>query len=55
MLIENHMGILRYAADEAQLITGAGTLRVTGEGLTLRQLGQEQVMISGTLQGWSYE
>ncbi|MCL2695299.1 MAG: YabP/YqfC family sporulation protein [Clostridiales bacterium] len=55
MLVENHMGILRYAANEAQLVTGAGTLRVTGEGLTLRLLGQEQVVISGALSSWEYE
>ena len=55
MLVENHMGVLRYAADKVQLITGAGTLSITGEGLTLRLLGQEQVYISGELRSWEYE
>jgi len=55
MLLENHMGVLCYAADEVQLLTGAGTLTVTGEGLTLCLLAREQVYISGELHTWGYD
>jgi len=55
MLVENHMGILRYTTEAVQLITGAGTLSVAGKGLTLRLLGQEQVYIAGELKAWGYE
>ena len=55
MLVENHMGILRYAADEVRLVTGAGELCVQGAGLTLRLLGQEQLYIAGELKNWAYD
>ena len=37
------------------LLTGCGTVRVTGEGLQVKELGESQALIVGRLERWAYE
>ena len=55
MLVENVAGVRRCTQEEVLLLTGCGTVRVTGEGLQVKELGESQALIVGRLERWAYE
>ncbi len=55
MTVENHTGVYEYKTELVRLQTREGMLRVTGEGLMLRELSRERIYISGRLNGFFYE
>ncbi len=55
MLVENVAGIRRCTQTEVTLLTGAGTLSVTGEELLVKELGESRAMLTGKLQRWAYD
>ena len=54
MLVENVSGIRRCTEREILLLTGCGTLSVTGEKLLVKELGESRALLSGRLDGWTY-
>lgn len=54
MLVENVAGIRRCTEGEVLLLTGAGTLLVAGEKLTVKELGESRALIVGGLERWAY-
>lgn len=55
MSVENHEGIFEYEADSIRLTFPGGMLRVTGEGLELKELSQAKAYISGRIHGMALE
>lgn len=49
MTIENHKGLLEYAPEHVRIASGSGSLSVMGEGLTLRQMSAECIVVTGTI------
>lgn len=49
LLVENHQGLKVYTGAEIWLQTSVGALQVTGEGLEIKLITQEQVEIAGRI------
>lgn len=49
MLVENHRGIVEYSQDRLRIRTALGMLIVEGEALTLASMGEQDLMVSGTI------
>ena len=54
MLVENVSGIRRCTEAEVRLLTGCGTLTVSGEGLLVKELGESRALLTGRLERWAY-
>lgn len=54
MLAENVVGIRRCTEEEVLLLTGCGPLRVSGEKLIVKELGESRALIVGRLMRWAY-
>ena len=52
--VENVSGIRRCTEGEIRLLTGCGTLTVSGEGLLVKELGESRALITGRLIRWGY-
>lgn len=51
VLIENHLGILAYSADEICIKVKKGSVRVEGEALIIDCISSERVVITGRIFG----
>lgn len=49
MTIENHKGLLEYAPEGVRIASGSGSLYITGEGLALRQMSAECIVVTGVI------
>jgi sporulation protein YqfC len=49
MYIENHRGVLQFNAKELRLLLTKGQLLVRGEGLVIRAILPEEVLLEGTI------
>lgn len=49
ILLENCRGIIGYQEEEIRVSGGRGLIRITGQGLTLRTLRSESILISGEI------
>ena len=54
MTIENYKGILEYDEESVRIGTAAGTLRLSGKGLCLKQLTAECLVVTGALDGLEF-
>ena len=54
MLVENVSGIRRCTEGELLFLTGCGDLVVTGQELTVKELGESRALIVGRLIRWAY-
>lgn len=50
LIVENHQGLQVYTGTEIRLKTAVGALKVTGEGLEIKLITQDQVNIDGRIQ-----
>lgn len=48
--IENYKGILEYSEETVRIGTAAGILRLTGQGLCLKQLSAECMVVTGRVE-----
>ena len=55
MIIENHRGLLEYSDTLIEVGAGRFHVRVRGEGLMLRAMDSEILIISGTIFGVDLE
>jgi len=49
LLLENHQGIIEYTPDRLRVRTLLGEATVEGNGLTLSELGENDLMLSGEI------
>ncbi len=49
VLIENHMGVTEYGADQIRVQVRYGQIRVCGEGMELARMTKEQLVIAGRI------
>ena len=54
MLVENVYGIRRCTEKEVLLLTGCGSLSVTGEKLLVKELAENRALLTGQLERWAY-
>jgi sporulation protein YqfC len=55
LLVENHQGVLQFAADVVRLYSGDGVVRVEGDGLTLVEFSAGRAVVRGRIAGWWFE
>ena len=48
--IENYKGILEYSEETVRIGTAAGILRLEGQGLCLKQLSAERMVVTGRVE-----
>lgn len=51
LLVENVGSVCQYTLQSAAFDTGAGILTVEGEGLTMLELGESRVLLTGQIDG----
>lgn len=49
LLMENHRGLLEYGRAKIRIASTAGTVEIAGEGLEIRSVGREDVLITGSI------
>jgi len=49
MMIENYKAVLEYGSGRMRVNTGAGIVRISGDGLAIREITSEDIIISGTI------
>lgn len=49
MLVENHRGIIEYTPSLIRVNSTIGVIRIQGNELSLRNIGAEDIMISGEI------
>lgn len=55
LMIESHQGIMEYRDGYLSVCTSVGRLCVTGEDLELEEMGDAQLVISGSIDALSFE
>lgn len=48
-VIENYRGIIEYSTEKIRVNTSSGVLRITGEGLLIKCLDADNVIITGKI------
>ena len=54
LFIENHQGVVEYSAEKLRIKTLLGVLSVEGSSLTLSALGEEDLMLTGTIKSIAF-
>jgi len=49
--VENHRGILHFSPQNLRLAMDGGEMEVTGQDLTIRNIGVEEVFVEGKIMG----
>jgi len=49
--VENHRGILHFSPQSLRLAMDGGEMEVTGQDLTIRNIGAEEVFVEGKIMG----
>ena len=52
--IENYKNIIEFTAETVRVNTASGIIKITGHGLTLKQLTSEQLIVAGGITGLEY-
>jgi sporulation protein YqfC len=47
LLMENHRGLLEYGRGKIRIASTAGVVEITGEGLDIKSVGREDILITG--------
>ncbi len=55
VVLENHDGVFECAPERIRLRTGEGILCIEGSGMVLVELSRERALVSGEIQGVSFE
>ena len=52
--VENFKGVIEYTAERVRINTPCGVLKITGRGLTLKQITSENILVVGSVTGLEY-
>ena len=55
LLVENHKGVFEFLPGILRLKTRDGLLCVRGEGLVIRELSAERMLVSGSIDGVGFD
>ena len=50
LIIENYKGIIEYEENKIRINTGIGIIKIKGEGLSIKEITSEEVMIDGNIE-----
>lgn len=53
-LIENHKGIIEYNPERIRVNSSIGVIRIDGEDMNLRNIGSDDIIITGKIMGIEY-
>ncbi len=54
VVVENHRGVVEFTPERVRLATGSGEIRIEGEGLVLRNILLEEVVVEGKILALSF-
>lgn len=54
VIIENYIGIIEYSENKMRIKTSCGTLAVTGDSLSLKNISESEIRICGSIFKWEY-
>ena len=54
MMIENYKGVIEYGSARIRVNTGLGAIKITGEGLLIKEITSEDIIISGKIQALEF-
>lgn len=49
MMIENYKGVMEYGSARIRINTGLGVIKITGEGLLIKEITSEDIIVSGEI------
>lgn len=49
VFIENHRGVMEYTPELVKVLVGEGEIKITGEGLTLRNMTADEIIVEGKI------
>ncbi len=49
LIIENYKGIIEYERDKIRVNTSIGIISITGEGMIIREITSEDIMVEGEI------
>ena len=55
VLVENHRGLLAYGENAVEIRRTGGLLRIRGDGLLLKAMDREAILVAGTIFGVDME
>jgi len=55
VLVENIKGIMDFQEDMVRINTNSGIIRITGSGITIREITSESVIIGGKISNIDYD
>ena len=54
MIVENHKGIIEYAPERIRINSSIGVIRIEGEGMNLRNIASDDIIVTGTIKKIEY-
>ncbi len=55
LIIENYKGIIEYDSSRVRLNTSLGILKITGNGLVIKEITSEDVMVDGDIRSLEFQ
>ena len=55
LVLEQHRGIERYAPEEITVRVSLGMIRITGDGLIIRQMNDKRIAVTGRIRAVALE
>lgn len=55
ILVENYKGIAEYTAEKVRLGTGRGIVCLTGEDISIKSIGTDEITLSGIIRSVEFE
>lgn len=49
LIIENYKGVIEYEETKVRINTGVGVIKITGEGLIIKEITSENIMVDGKI------
>ncbi len=49
LIIENYRGVIEYDVERVRVNTGSGIIKITGEGLVIKEITSEDILVDGKI------
>ena len=49
LIIENYKGVIQYEDNKVRINTGVGVIRISGEGLVIKEITSENILVDGVI------
>ncbi len=55
VFIENHRGIVEYTSDVVRVIVGEGEIGIAGQGLSIRNITGDEIIVEGKIKSLQFK